>query len=84
MKNKYQDIQNTKDNIDSTGQNWQIKQFAYPGRTIRLGTSFSGIGAIEQAFKRLGLKTEILFAGDIDANCKTAYFANYDITHFSK
>ena len=80
MKNKYQDIQNTKDNLDSTGQNWQIKQFAYPGRTIRLGTSFSGIGAIEQAFKRLGLKTEILFAGDIDANCKTAYFANYNIT----
>lgn len=29
--------------------------------------------------KRLGLKTEIFFAGDIDKNCKATYFANYDI-----
>lgn len=79
MKNKYQDIQNTKDNIDNSGIDWRSKQFSYPERTIRLGTSFSGIGAIEHALKRLGIKTEILFAGDIDANCKTAYIANYDI-----
>ena len=80
MKNKYQDIQNTKENIDSSGLDWQHKSLSFPDRTIRLGTSFSGIGAIEQALKRLGIKTEILFAGDIDANCKTAYFANYDIS----
>ena len=53
--------------------------FSHPERTIRLATSFSGIGAIEYAFKRLGLKSEIVFAGDIDANCKKAYFANYPI-----
>lgn len=46
------------------------KKFAYPERVVRLATSFSGIGAIEYAFKRLGLKTKIVFAGDIDANCK--------------
>ena len=27
-----------------------------PERVVRLATSFSGIGAIEYAFKRLGLK----------------------------
>lgn len=79
MKNKFENIQNTKANIDESGD-WRVKEFSNPECTIRLGTSFSGIGAIEQALKRLGLKTDILFAGDIDANCKKAYFANYDIT----
>lgn len=53
--------------------------FKYPNRTIRLATSFSGIGAIEYAFKRLGLNFEIVFAGDINENCKKSYFANYHI-----
>lgn len=72
------EIQNTKENIDYK-EDWVSKRFAYPERVIRLATSFSGIGAIEYAFKRLGLKSKIVFAGDIDANCKKAYFANYDI-----
>lgn len=72
-------MQNTIDNIDINGLSWVEREFAYPNRTIRLGTSFSGIGAIEHAFQRLGLKTDIQFAGDIEPNCKTAYFANYDI-----
>lgn len=80
MKNKFQNIQNTKANLDFEGIDWREKGFSHPERTIRLGTSFSGIGAIEHALKRLGLRTEILFAGDIDSNCKTAYFANYDIS----
>ena len=71
-------IQNTEENIDYQGD-WVGKKFAYPERVIRLATSFSGIGAIEYAFKRLGLKSKIVFAGDIDANCKKTYFANYDI-----
>ena len=79
MKNKNQDIQNSKANIDSVN-NWQDFMFAYPERTIRLGTSFSGIGAIEHSFHRLGLKCQIQFAGDIDENCKKAYFANYPIS----
>ena len=79
MKNKYAEIQNTKANIDSSPISWQNRQFSYPARTIRLATSFSGIGAIEHAFHRLGLNCEIQFAGDIDENCKKAYFANYSI-----
>ena len=72
-------MQNTQDNIDTKGKVWTEREFKYPDRTIRLGTSFSGIGAIEHAFQRLGLKTEILFAGDIEPNCKKAYFANYNV-----
>lgn len=60
------EIQNTKDNIDYK-VDWVSKKFAYPERVVRLATSFSGIGAIEYAFKRLGLKSKIVFAGDIDA-----------------
>ena len=63
----------------SKGKCWKDLKFSHPERTIRLGTVFSGIGAIEHAFQRLKLKYEIAFAGDIDANCKKSYFANYDI-----
>ncbi len=80
MKNDREKYQNTKENFDMAEPNWQNKSFAYPTRTIRIGTSFSGIGAIEHAFKRLGLKTKIQFAGDIDLDCKKSYFANYEIT----
>ena len=58
---------------------WKSLDFLYPHNTVRLGTVFSGIGAIEHAFQRLKLKHEIVFAGDIDANCKKSYFANYKI-----
>lgn len=71
--------QNTQDNIDFDGPLWVDRHFTHPERIIRLGTSFSGIGAIEYAFKRLGLNSKIVFAGDIDVNCKKTYFANYDI-----
>ena len=73
-------IQNTPENIDIKGLSWVEREFEFPHRTIRIATSFSGIGAIEYAFKRLGLHTEIIFAGDIDKNCKKTYFANYNIT----
>lgn len=53
--------------------------FAHPDRTIRLATVFSGIGAIEHAFERLSLKTNIVFACDIDGFVKKSYFANYSI-----
>ncbi len=78
MKNKYSEIQNTKSNLD-TEHDWRSLVFSHPERTIRLATSFSGIGAIEHSLHRLGLKCQIQFAGDIDANCKKAYFANYPI-----
>lgn len=71
--------QNSTSNLDMKGKSWVEREFSHPHRTIRLATSFSGIGAIEYAFKRLGLRTKLQFAGDIDANCKKSYFANYDI-----
>ena len=69
-----------KDGEISNGPHWKELSFTYPERTIRLGTLFSGIGAIEHAFQRLGLNFDIVFAGDIDAKCKKSYFANYHIT----
>ena len=80
MKNKYEAIQNTKANIDNDKITWLNKSFSHPEKTIRLGTAFSGIGAIEHSFQRLGLNCRIQFAGDIDQDCKKAYFANYPIT----
>jgi DNA (cytosine-5)-methyltransferase 1 len=65
--------------IDPSGDDWRLKPFSHEENTIRIGTMFSGIGAIEHAFQRLHLKTKIVFAGDIDANCKKSYFANYEI-----
>ena len=59
---------------------WVSKKFENKNATIRIGTLFSGIGAIEHALQRLKLKTEIIFAGDIDPFVKDAYFANYDIS----
>ena len=77
MNDKHISIQNTRENLDFES-NWMEAKFSHPERVIRLGTSFSGIGAIEHAFKRLGLKCQIKFAGDIDEDCKTAYLKNYD------
>ncbi|MEG1567801.1 MAG: DNA (cytosine-5-)-methyltransferase [Anaerovoracaceae bacterium] len=58
---------------------WKNMNFAYPNRVIHLATCFSGIGAIEQAFKRLKIKHNIVFAGDIDDKCKQSYLANYTL-----
>lgn len=49
-------------------------------KVINIATSFSGIGAPEQALSKLGLGHNIVFAGDIDAFCKQSYFANYKIS----
>jgi DNA (cytosine-5)-methyltransferase 1 len=58
---------------------WQTAAFSNPNATIRLGTLFSGIGAIEHALRRLKLRHEIVFAGDIDPNVKRSYLDNYAI-----
>ena len=58
---------------------WKLIDFSFPQNTIRIGTVFSGIGAIEHAFQRLKLKHKIVFAGDVDENCRKSYFANYEI-----
>ena len=64
----------------SDGPSWKDLVFQYPQRTVRIGTVFSGIGAIEHAFQRLGIQHKIMFAGDIEPNCKKSYFANYQIS----
>ena len=51
-----------------------------PKKTIKLGSLFSGIGAIEQAFQRLRYKYEISFASDNDSFVKKSYFENYNIS----
>lgn len=60
-------------------QDWRIKEFSNPNAEIKIGTLFSGIGAIEHAFKRLKLNHSIIFASDIDPFVKQTYFANYEI-----
>jgi DNA (cytosine-5)-methyltransferase 1 len=67
--------------LEDEEKDWRQKIFSNPNTTIRIGTMFSGIGAIEYAFKRLNLKTEILFASDIDDFAKKSYFANYKIKY---
>lgn len=78
MRNKYELIQNTPYNIDMESD-WRQKDFSNPSRVLHVGTSFSGIGAIEHSLKQLGINYKIEFAGDIDEDCKKAYFANYEI-----
>ncbi len=74
------DASKLKETQISGGVSWKDMVFSHPERTVHLATAFSGIGAIEHAFQRLGIKHEIVFAGDIDDKCKQSYFANYSIT----
>ncbi len=69
-----------KEQLEIYGQgDWRELKFQNPEKTIRIGTLFSGIGAIEHSIQRLNLKHQIVFAGDIDKHVKQNYFANYDI-----
>ena len=65
---------NLKESPLALGRSWKDLAFSHPERTVRLATAFSGIGAIEHAFQRLGLKHTIVFAGDVDLKCKQSYF----------
>lgn len=72
-----------KQNIDNLYENKPLIESVNSAKcrkTIQLATTFSGIGAVEQAFKRLNIKHKIVFAGDICHFVKRSYFANYDIT----
>lgn len=75
----YNTLQTGRNLFSTVETSWKNKIFSHPERTVRLATCFSGIGAIEQAFKRLKLKHKIVFAGDIDEKCKKSYLANYDL-----
>lgn len=54
-----------KSNIDYDGVCWNKRSFSHPERTIRVATTFSGIGAPEQALKRLDLNFDIVYACDM-------------------
>tara|TARA_B100000676_G_C17953211_1_gene773235 strand:- start:9 stop:1217 length:1209 start_codon:yes stop_codon:yes gene_type:complete len=73
-------LKHPKSNIGFSEIDWREKTFTKPNTKIRIGSLFSGIGAVEQAFIRLGLNHEIVFAGDIDKFVKESYFANYNIS----
>lgn len=60
-------------------KDWRTKEFSNPDAEIRIGTLFSGIGAVEHAFQRLKLNHSIVFASDIDPFVRQTYFANYEI-----
>ena len=64
----------------SSNASWKTSKLSKPEAVVRIGTLFSGIGAAEHALKRLKVKSEIVFAGDIDPHVKASYFANYGIT----
>lgn len=69
----------TNETLFSALVDWRDLNFSHPERTVNLATLFSGIGSIEQAFRRLKIKHNIIFAGDIDPFVKQSYFANYKI-----
>lgn len=77
----YQAEQIVTESLQSPIENlsWKDMLFSKPDAHIRIGTLFSGIGAIETALKRLQLSHSIVFAGDIDPHVKKSYFANYNI-----
>ncbi len=91
--NNYQDVLNivnyklTNYNTLQTSlrfeKDWREREFSNPKAVIRIGTMFSGIGAIEYALRRLNLNSEIQFACDNDDFVKQSYFANYDIKESS-
>ena len=58
---------------------WFKKHFKNPKKILKVGTLFSGIGAIEHGLQRLKIKSKIMFAGDIDPHVKNTYFGNYDL-----
>ena len=66
--------------LENTKEDWQRKKFLNPKHIIRVGTLFSGIGAIEHALERLKLNKEIVFACDNDPAVKKSYFENYNIS----
>ena len=65
--------------LNFTHEDWRNKKFLNSNATIRIGTLFSGIGAVEHAFKRLNLNTKIMFACDNDPFVEKSYLANYEI-----
>lgn len=54
-----------------------MKKIENETNLFKVGTLFSGIGAFEQALKKLKINHKIIFANDIDKYCKISYLENY-------
>ena len=74
-------VESTKGSFDTTGISWKNRSFTHPERTIRVATSFSGIGAPERALERLGLKTKIVFACDLGE--RYLYYGYAELSKFT-
>jgi DNA (cytosine-5)-methyltransferase 1 len=46
-------------------------------RKIKVGSDFSGVGAFDQALRRLGIDYETVFSCDMDKYARTTYIHNY-------
>jgi DNA (cytosine-5)-methyltransferase 1 len=46
-------------------------------KTIKVGSDFSGVGAFDQALRRLGINYETIFACDIDKYARDTFIYNY-------
>jgi len=49
---------------------------------LKIGTDFSGIGAPEQALKKLGIEHKSMFACDVDKYAQQSFLANYKTEQF--
>jgi DNA (cytosine-5)-methyltransferase 1 len=69
--------------LEESRPDWVKMRPTNPNAVVSVGTLFSGIGAVEHAFQRLGVKHQLVFAGDIDAHVKKSYLANHSINEIN-
>jgi DNA (cytosine-5)-methyltransferase 1 len=51
-------------------------------KTIKVGSDFSGVGAFNQALKRLGINYEEIFACDMDKYARKTFIHNYEMPKY--
>lgn len=69
----------TQENLFISRKDWRKSKLKFQKKTIRVGSLFTGIGAFEQALKKIKIKQDVVFASDIDKFAKESYFKNYKI-----
>jgi len=51
-------------------------------KNLKVGSDFSGVGAFDQALKRLGINYETIFACDMDKHARKTFIENYGIPKY--
>ena len=51
-------------------------------KKIKVGSDFSGVGAFDQALKRLGIDYETIFACDMDKYARQTFIHNYSLPKY--